>query len=75
MEKPHDPFIVRWPEARNVDFSDPALPPGFDAEKINAGIVVAAAKIGERGWQGDTLCVLKTSSRFYLVPESAKSAR
>jgi hypothetical protein len=25
--------------------------------------------------QGRALCVLKTSSRFYLVPESAKLAR
>lgn len=33
-----------------VDFSDPALPPGFDATKINAGIAVAVDKIAERGW-------------------------
>jgi hypothetical protein len=39
-------FVGQKPET--VDFSDPALPPGFDAEKINAGIAVAAAKIGER---------------------------
>ncbi|GFE77205.1 hypothetical protein [Novosphingobium sp. TCA1] len=32
-----------------VDFSDPALPSGFDADKINAGIAVAVAKIRERG--------------------------
>ena len=32
-------FIGQKPET--VDFSDPALPPGFDAEKINAGIAVA----------------------------------
>src|SRR5712675_2935605 len=44
-------FVGQKPET--VDFSDPALPPGFDAEKINAGIAVAVAKIGERGWQGD----------------------
>lgn len=40
-------FIGQKPET--VDFSDPALPPGFDAEKINAGIAVAVAKIEERG--------------------------
>jgi hypothetical protein len=28
-------FVGQKPET--VDFSDPALPPGFDAEKINAG--------------------------------------
>jgi hypothetical protein len=48
-------FIGQQPET--VDFSDPSLPPGFDAEKINAGIAVAVAKIEERGWQGD-LCMI-----------------
>jgi hypothetical protein len=41
-----------------VDFSDPALPPGFNAEKIHAGIAVAIAKMAERGWQGDT-CLIR----------------
>ena len=40
-----------------VDFSDPALPPGFNADKINAGIALAVAKIKERGWQGDTCMI------------------
>jgi hypothetical protein len=44
-------FVGQKPET--VDFSDPALPPGFDATKINTGIAVAMAKIAERGWQGD----------------------
>jgi hypothetical protein len=48
-------FVGQKPET--VDFSDPALPPGFDAEKINAGIAVAVAKIGERGWLGDTCMI------------------
>jgi hypothetical protein len=34
-------------------YSDPALPPGLNAEKIYAGIDVAAAKIAEKGWVGD----------------------
>ena len=48
-------FIGQKPET--VDFSDPSLPPGFDAEKINAGIAVAVAKIEERGWKGDTCMI------------------
>ncbi len=44
-------FVGQSPET--VDFSDPALPPGFDAKKIQAGIDLAAAKIAERGWVGD----------------------
>lgn len=48
-------FVGQKPET--VDFSDPSLPPGFDADKINAGIAVALSKIAERGWQGDTCMI------------------
>src|ERR1700710_2209070 len=48
-------FVGQKPET--VDFSDPLLPPGFDADKINAGIAVAMDKIAERGWQGDTCMI------------------
>ena len=48
-------FVGQKPET--VDFSDPALPPGFNAEEINAGITIGAAKIMERGWQAD-LCMI-----------------
>ncbi len=44
-------FVGQTPET--VDYSDPALPPGLNADKILAGIDVAAAKIAERGWVGD----------------------
>jgi hypothetical protein len=33
-----------------VDFSDPALPPGMTAEKIHAGVALALADLGRRGW-------------------------
>ncbi len=39
------------PEA--VDFSDPALPPGLNAEKIQAGIDFAMKQMADRGWQAD----------------------
>ena len=38
-----------------MDFSDRALPPGLNAEKIQAGMDLAAAKIAERGWDGDLI--------------------
>jgi hypothetical protein len=49
-------FVGLQPET--VDFSDPALPPGFNAEKIHAGIAVAMRQIAERGWQAD-LCLIR----------------
>jgi hypothetical protein len=48
-------FVGQIPET--VDFSDPALPPGFDAAKIRAGIEVAMAAIAAQGWDGD-LCMI-----------------
>ena len=37
------------PEA--VDYSDPALPPGMDAKKIQAGIELGLKQMTDRGWQ------------------------
>lgn len=48
-------FVGQTPDT--VDFTDPALQPGLNAEKIQAGIDLAAAKIKERGWIGD-LCMI-----------------
>ncbi len=48
-------FVGQKPET--VDFSDPALPPGFNAEKIQAGIDIAKDTMIERGWDGD-LCMI-----------------
>jgi hypothetical protein len=40
-------------DPKTVDFSDPALPPGADAAKIQAGIDLAVTQLTERGWQCD----------------------
>jgi hypothetical protein len=48
-------FVGQKPET--VDFSDPSLPPGFNADKINAGIAIAKATMTDRGWDGD-LCMI-----------------
>ncbi len=37
-------------DPKTVDFSDPALPPGLDAAKVQAGIDAAVAQIKDRGW-------------------------
>jgi len=41
-----------------VDYSDPALPPGMNAEKIHAGVKLALADIAERGWRAE-VCFIK----------------
>ncbi len=52
----HVLFVGQEPET--VDFSDPALPPGFNAEKIRGGIAAGMKQMSERGWQPD-LCLVR----------------
>src|SRR5215475_4132160 len=40
-------------DPETVDYSDPALPPGMNAEKVHAGIAVAVNQFTERGWESD----------------------
>jgi hypothetical protein len=49
-------FVGQQPET--VDFADPALPPGFDAAKIHAGIAVGMQQMADRGWHAD-LCLVR----------------
>ncbi len=48
-------FVGQTPET--VDFADPSLPPGFNAEKIREGFEVAKTAMSERGWEKD-LCMI-----------------
>jgi hypothetical protein len=65
-------FVGQKPET--VDFSDPALPPGFDAEKINAGIALGVAKIEGRGWQGDTCMITPDAAGSVMLESALKGA-
>ena len=37
----------------NLDFSDPAFPPGMTVEKVHGGVAVAMRQFAERGWDAD----------------------
>ena len=65
-------FVGQKPET--VDFSDPSLPPGFDAARINAGIAVAEKSIAERGWQGDTCMIAPDDAGLAMLDRQIKSA-
>lgn len=65
-------FVGQKPET--VDFSDPSLPPGFDAEKINAGIAVAVAKIHGSGWEGDTCMIAPDDTGLAMLETQLHSA-
>jgi hypothetical protein len=65
-------FVGQKPET--VDFSDPSLPPGLSAEKINAGIAVALRRIGERGWVGDTCMLTPDETAEAILDRQLRSA-
>jgi hypothetical protein len=58
-------FVGQQPET--IDFSDPSLPPGLDAAKINEGIRIAAATLTERGWQGDICMITPDDSGIAML--------
>ena len=59
------------PEA--VDYSDPALPPGTNAEKIRAGIAVALKQFTDRGWESDVGYILPDESAGPTVERLLRS--
>jgi hypothetical protein len=65
-------FIGEDPES--VDFSDPALPPGLTAEKIQAGIEFAMNDMKARGWDAE-LCVVRPDASAPETVERALSGR
>jgi hypothetical protein len=74
MEKDHMTrvlFVGQQPET--VDFSDPAIPRGFNAEKIHAGIAIAMSKMAERGWRAD-LCLIPPDGTAHFVLEKQLAA-
>lgn len=60
-------FIGQQPET--VDFSDPALPPGFDAARIHAGISIGMQQMADRGWEADLCLVLPDASASQAVEQ------
>jgi hypothetical protein len=65
-------FVGQQPET--VDFSDPAIPPGFDAKKIHAGIAIAMAQMTERGWQADPCMIPPDATAGPLLEKQLASA-
>lgn len=65
-------FVGQEPET--VDFSDPALPPGLDAEKIRAGIATGMKQMSERGWQADLCLVHPDESAMIALKRNLEAA-
>ena len=57
-----------------VDYSDPALPPGMNADKVRAGIEVAMKQFASRGWQADVGFIRPDDSAGPAVERQLASA-
>ena len=56
-----------------VDYSDPALPPGMNADKVRAGIAVAVKQFTERGWESDVGYILADATAGPAVERQLRS--
>jgi len=56
-----------------VDYSDPALPPGMNAEKVRAGVEVAMQQFADRGWEAD-LCYIRPDATIRATVEHQLSS-
>jgi len=65
-------FVGQIPET--VDFADPAIPPGFNAEKIHAGIAIGMEKIKQRGWNADLCLIPPDKSAAHVLEKQLTSA-
>jgi len=65
-------FVGQLPET--VDFSDPAIPPGFNAEKIHAGIAIALSKMAERGWLADPCMIAPDETAAAVLEKQLATA-
>ncbi len=64
-------FIGQEPET--VDFSDPALPPGLDAEKIRASITIGMKQITDHGWHVDLCLVPPDESAMKIIGNTLRT--
>ena len=62
-------------DPETVDFSDPALPPGMNVEKVRAGIEVAMRQFASRGWAADVAFIRPDETARLAVERQLASAR
>ena len=51
----------------DVDFSDPSIPPGMNAEKVTAGIKEDMEKLHAEGWEADHMPIYAESDLRALI--------
>jgi len=61
-------------DPETVDFTNPALPPGMNVEKIRAGMAVALKEMTDRGWEGDFCLIRPDKTALETVERHLASA-
>jgi hypothetical protein len=61
-------------DPETVDYSNPALPPGMNAEKIRAGIALTLKQMTDRGWEADVCFVRPDGTAGRVVEHHLASA-
>jgi hypothetical protein len=61
-------------DPESVDYSDPALPPGMNAEKVRAGIAVALNGFTVRRWESDVGFIRPDETAGPTVERQLRSA-
>jgi hypothetical protein len=62
-------------DPETVDYSNPALPPGMNAEKIGAGIAQALKKMTDQGWEADVCLIRPDDSATQIVKRHLAAAK
>jgi hypothetical protein len=57
-----------------VDYSNPALPPGMNAERISAGIALTLKQMVDRGWEADACLIRPDKSAGPTIEHHLASA-
>jgi len=60
-------------DPETVDYSDTALPPSMNAEKVRAGIAVALKGFTDRGWESDVGYILPDETAGPTVERQLRS--
>jgi hypothetical protein len=61
-------------DPETVDYSNPALPPGMNAEKISAGLKLTLKQMADRGWEADACLIRPDKSAGPAVERHLASA-
>lgn len=73
VEYPKVLYVAQAPES--VDFTDPTLPPGLNAEKVQTGIELALEMMKNRGWECHVCFILPDANANWILENQLTTER